>query len=248
MGFISPIATDSNGAEKVTGSQQSLGKDDFLKLLITKMQYQDPLNPMEDEDYIAQLAQFSTLEQMNNIADGISLSNDLDYLQSQSLSNTMAAGLIGKDVEATYRGVYLDEDNQPTVNFTTNKHASSVEFRVLGRDGTTVATVTMEDVGTGVHQFKWDGLDAAGNRADAGYYTVEATATDGGGQEFSPSLSLSGRVDSVIYREGTAYLSVGGTEILLGDVTSISEPKDSDETEVVEADDSEAADDETDEG
>ncbi len=248
MGFISPIATDANGVERATGSQQSLGKDDFLKLLITKMQFQDPLNPMEDEDYIAQLAQFSTLEQMNNISEGISLSNDLDYLQSQSLSNTMAAGLIGKDVEATYNGVYLDEDNQPTVNFTMDQHASSVDFRIIGQDGTTVATVSMEDIGTGVHQFKWDGLDTAGNRTDPGYYTIQATATDGGGQEFNPSLSLYGRVDSVIYREGTAYLSVDGTEILLGDVTTISEPEDEEETDITAADDTEAADDDIDEG
>ena len=73
------ILTDSNGVEKATGSQQSLGKDDFLKLLITKMQFQDPLNPMEDEDYIAQLAQFSTLEQMNNIAEGFERKSDPDF-------------------------------------------------------------------------------------------------------------------------------------------------------------------------
>ena len=248
MSFISPVATDTRGVEKATGSQQSLGKDDFLKLLITKMQYQDPLSPMEDEDYIAQLAQFSTLEQMNNIADGINLSNDLDFLQSQSLNNTMAAGLIGKDVTATYNGVYLDEDNQPTVNFTTNKYAESIRFRILNPDGTTVATVTMEEVASGTNEFKWDGLDNLGNRADAGYYRIEATATDANGESFSPSLSLFGRVDSVIYREGTAYLSVGSTEILLGDVRIISEPKDSEETEITEADDSEAAEDDTDEG
>jgi len=203
---------------------------------------------MEDEAYIAQLAQFSTLEQMNNIADGIDLSNDLDFLQSQSLNNTMAAGLIGKDVTATYNGVYLDEDNQPTINFTTDKYAESIRFRILNPDGTTVAMVTMDEVASGVNQFSWDGLDNLGNRADIGYYRIEATATDANGDGFSPSLSLFGRVDSVIYREGTAYLRVGGTDILLGDVTIISEPQDSEETEITEADDGEVADDDMDEG
>ena len=60
MSFISPIATDVNGNEKATGSMQILGKDDFLKLLVTKLQNQDPLDPMADEDFIAQLAQFTT--------------------------------------------------------------------------------------------------------------------------------------------------------------------------------------------
>jgi flagellar basal-body rod modification protein FlgD len=248
MSFMSPVATDTRGVEKTTGSQQSLGKDDFLKLLITKMQFQDPLSPMEDEAFISQLAQFATLEQMNNIADGIDLSNDLDFLQSQSLSNTMAAGLIGKEVEATYRGLYLDEENEPIANFTTDKWAETITFRIKDSHGNTVAKVTMEDVGIGVHKFTWDGLDNLGNRADVGYYRVEATAIGHGADTFSPSLSLSGLVDSVIYREGTAYLTVGKTEILLGDVTKISQPKVEIETEVTESDDSESDDDGTDEG
>ena len=58
MSFISPVATDTNGNPRDTGSMQSLGRDDFLQLLVTKLQHQDPLKPMEDSDFIAQLAQF----------------------------------------------------------------------------------------------------------------------------------------------------------------------------------------------
>ena len=101
MSFISPIPTDSRGNEIKTGSAQELGRNDFLELLIAKLQNQDPLKPMEDEDFIAQLAQFSSLEQMNNIAEGISASNEWDFLQMQSINNTMAAGLIGKEVDCT---------------------------------------------------------------------------------------------------------------------------------------------------
>ena len=75
-----------------TGSVQSLGKDEFLQLMVTKLQNQDPLNPMEDEDYIAQLAQFSSLEQLTNISDGLDESNEWDYLQMQSINNVMARG------------------------------------------------------------------------------------------------------------------------------------------------------------
>src|SRR5512141_1215692 len=118
MSFISPVATDSNGQPKKVGGQQSLGKDDFLQLLVTKLQHQDPLNPQDDADYIAQLAQFSSLEQMNNIADGISASNQWDFLQMQSLNNAMASGLIGKEVRAEYNGVYVEDGKSATVSFT----------------------------------------------------------------------------------------------------------------------------------
>jgi flagellar basal-body rod modification protein FlgD len=72
--------------------QQSLGKDDFLKILITQLSYQDPTAPMEDKEFIAQMAQFSTLEQMTGIA------GDFTRL-TQMLTNTEAATALGKTVE-----------------------------------------------------------------------------------------------------------------------------------------------------
>ncbi|MBN1211350.1 MAG: hypothetical protein JXA92_02125 [candidate division Zixibacteria bacterium] len=224
MSFISPIATDTNGNPKDSGSLQSLGKDDFLQLLVTKLQYQDPLNPTSDEDFIAQLAQFSSLEQMNNIAEGISTSNEWDYMQMQSINNTMASGLIGKDIKATYDGVYLDGENSPQISFTTDEYAEKINFVVRNLSGATVATFTEKDVAAGVNTIKWDGKDNLGNRASEGYYTVEAVAYNSSGESFMPSLSLVGTVSSIVYREGVAYLQVDGMEVPLGDVLAIGEP------------------------
>lgn len=224
MSFISPVATDASGAPKQTGNMQSLGKDDFLQLLVTKLQYQDPLSPMADEDFIAQLAQFSSLEQMNNIAEGISTSNQWDYLQMQSINNTMASGLIGKDVKASYKGLYLDTENKPEITFTTDRDAASVQLIVKDSAGVTVATITKEDVKAGVNTVKWDGKDNLGNRAPEGYYTVEAVAINSEGESFTPSLSLIGTVTSIVYREGVAYLKVNGMEIPMGDILAIGEP------------------------
>ncbi|EIJ81495.1 flagellar basal body rod modification protein [Bacillus methanolicus PB1] len=79
-----------------------LGKDDFLKILMTQLQNQDPLNPMQDKDFIAQMAQFSTLEQITNM--GKSLEN---FLKSQEQNNMLQASmLIGKTV------TYLNENNE----------------------------------------------------------------------------------------------------------------------------------------
>lgn len=224
MSFISPIATDANGTAKQTGSLQSLGRDDFLQLLVTKLEYQDPLNPMEDEDFIAQLAQFSSLEQMKNISDGISSSNEWDYLQMQSINNTMAAGLIGKDVKAGYDGVVVDGENDPSISFTSGVYASEVTLTIRDAQGDVLRQLTMDNVQAGVNSIAWDGKDTLGNTVEEGYYSVEATATDGAGSTFTPTLSLVGTVESITYRDGSAYLKVRGTEISLGDVTAVGEP------------------------
>jgi flagellar basal-body rod modification protein FlgD len=72
--------------------QQTLGKDDFLKILITQLSYQDPTAPMEDKEFIAQLAQFSTLDQMTSMA------GDFARLTNM-IAGTEAAGALGKSVE-----------------------------------------------------------------------------------------------------------------------------------------------------
>jgi flagellar basal-body rod modification protein FlgD len=224
MSYISPVATDANGAARQTGSLQTLGRDDFLQLLVTKLEYQDPLNPMEDEDFIAQLAQFSSLEQMKNIADGIASSNEWDYLQMQSINNTMAAGLIGKDVKASYGGVVVDGETDPTVTFTNSVYASEVTLTIKDSTGNVVRRLTMDNVQAGLNSLTWDGRDSLGNSVEEGYYVVEAAALDGAGALFTPSLSLVGTVESITYRDGAAYLKVRGVEISLGDVTAVGEP------------------------
>lgn len=223
MGFISAVATDGQGNPKTTGSMQSLGKNDFLQLLVTKLEHQDPLKPMEDEDFIAQLAQFSTLEQMNNIAEGIATSNQWDYLQMQSINNVMASGLIGKDVKAEYSGVYVDATNEPQITYTLPSAAAMVEFVVTDEAGQIVATLSQDSAAAGVNTFTWDGTDRSGNRVDEGYYQIEATAVTEFGTSIKPSLSLVGQVEAVVYRDGSAYLRVDGTEVPLGDISAIGE-------------------------
>jgi flagellar basal-body rod modification protein FlgD len=203
---------------------QTLGKDDFLQLLVTKLRYQDPLKPMDDENFISQLAQFSTLEQMNNISEGIEASNQWDFLQMQSLNNVMASGLIGREVKAEFSGLYVDSDNQPAIAFTTNQYAKEIEFTIRDSDNTVVATLTADDVAAGTGSVVWDGRDSRGNRVAEGYYTVEVAAETANGATFTPRLSLVGLVSTVIYRDGAAYLRVNGTEVALGDVIAIGEP------------------------
>ena len=248
MGFISPIATNNDGTTRQTGSQQELGKDDFLQLLVAQMEHQDPMEPMSNQESVAQLAQFSTLEQMNNIAAGIEKSNDLDFLQMQSLNNVMASGLIGNDAQASYNGIYYEHDKDSVINFSLSTDVDTVEFTVKDVNGNTITTLSQNNVQSGVNSIKWDGTNSSGNRVDEGYYTIEATASRTNGTTFAPKLALEGTVESVVYRDGTAFIRIQGTEVPLGSITAVGQTgsfgsNDSDDTTTGSTDDSDNSDD-----
>ena len=224
MGFISPIPSDPRGSQLKTAGQQIMGRDQFLQLLVTKLRYQDPLKPVTDEEFVSQLAQFSTLEQMSQISEGIANSNQWSFLQNQSINNTMAANLIGKEVRATYNGVYLQAEGNANISFTTDTFAKQLQFTIKNDKGDTVASFTKENVPAGVGTAEWDGRDTFGNRLAEGYYTVEVSGLTTDGTVFQPKLSLVGLVESITYRDGGSYLRVSGTDVALGDVTAIGAP------------------------
>ncbi|MDP3830447.1 MAG: flagellar hook capping FlgD N-terminal domain-containing protein, partial [Ignavibacteriaceae bacterium] len=94
---INPTLTNTN--VNTPKGKASLGKDDFMKLMLTQLKHQDPLNPMEGSEFAAQLAQFSSLEQLSNLNELTAQSIDANYYLTQSINNTMTATLIGKDVK-----------------------------------------------------------------------------------------------------------------------------------------------------
>ncbi|MDR3130955.1 MAG: flagellar hook assembly protein FlgD [Treponema sp.] len=116
---LNRIVTEHNAKiNEGKNPQKNLGKDDFLKLLITQLSYQDPTAPMEDKEFIAQMAQFSTLDQMTSMA------GDFNRLTSM-LSGTEAASSLGKPVEliegehivqGTVKAISRGEDPQVLVN------------------------------------------------------------------------------------------------------------------------------------
>ena len=124
---IDPITTTTTAASTLTGTASAkktatpgvLGKDDFLKLMVAQMKNQDPMNPSDDKDNIAQMAQFSSLEQITNLANATQeLANRLSLTQNVGLlGHTVTyTGLDGKAVSGTVDGLDLDNDGSTTLS------------------------------------------------------------------------------------------------------------------------------------
>jgi flagellar basal-body rod modification protein FlgD len=223
MENINFVSNTGSNPISAGGSSNILGKDDFLKLLVAKLSHQDPLNPMEDEAFVAQLAQFSSLEQLQNMNDNLTEDLQWNYLLSQTISNTMATSLIGRTVRADSSQLYLETAGAADIAVDLDRAASQMTITIRDENGNVVRTMTERGLNEGDHVINWDGTDDEGVQVASGMYTVSISAVDGNGNDFSPNHYLEGKVKGVSYQDGIALLNVNGQQIPLGAVLEVKE-------------------------
>ena len=159
-----------------TAAQSSgpvLGKQDFLKLLITQLRNQDPLNPLDQNQFLSQTAQFTSLENLQNI------STQLAEMKTLASSESFAQGasLLGKTAISAGRDVQLG--NSPVELTFRMQTAGSVRIDVLGADNTVVRQLSSEALEPGEYALPWDGLDSAGQPVTPGVYHYRVTPQQG---------------------------------------------------------------------
>lgn len=213
LGFSAPTSTN----DKI------LGKDDFLKLLVTQLSYQDPLNPMKGTEFSAQLAQFSSVEQLQNIQQELKNSIDANYLLTTSINNTLAATVIGKTVKATGNQIYLSEDGQATLHYDLSDKASKVTIEILDENDQVKRTIQLENVAKGEQSYTWDGKDNAGISLAHGKYHFRVKATDEEGNPVSVQTYMVGTITGVRYGYNGAELLIGDLTLAMSDVYEILE-------------------------
>ena len=154
----------------------NLAKDDFLNLLVTQLQYQNPLEPMQDQEFISQLAQFSQLEQLENMNGSLETNSQVNYLMSQTIANTMATTLIGKDVIAEGVDFVINEGDTADLSFELGADAAEATIDIYDEDGSLVRTVDLTDLPQGMNTYTWDGTDNSGQTVASGRYYIKATS------------------------------------------------------------------------
>ncbi len=222
MPNVAPVGGLSTpGQNNQVAGKSNLGKDDFLNLLVKQLQYQDPMEPMKDTDFVAQLASFSSLEQLSNIGTSLDNSTQLNYILSQTIANTMATTLIGKEVVANGNQIQHDSNSSNQLNFNLADPAANVEVEVKDENGTVIRTITANHLAKGNNSVEWDGRDDNGVRVAAANYTFSVSAKDQDGKEVKAETRLIGLVESVRYEEGQGYLIVNGQKVSLSDIIEV---------------------------
>ena len=138
------------------GGNDIMGQDDFLLLLVTQLSNQDPLNPMDGQEFAAQLAQFSSLEQLINLNEGVGHNAQLSSLLAQGVNSGVAAGLIGQEIEANGNGIEFNGSDVPLF-YELGDDAANVTIEIKDELGAVVRTIELTDVTEGEHELVWDG-------------------------------------------------------------------------------------------
>jgi flagellar basal-body rod modification protein FlgD len=189
----------------------TLGKDDFFQMLIAQLKYQDPLNPMDGTDFTAQLAQFSSLEQLAN------MNSNLETVAACQMKNSQAdaVALIGKEVAAEGNSVEAD-GTSVTLIFNASDAFAEGTVSIYDSLGTLVKTIDLGARPQGTHSVVWDCGTAAN-----GSYTFEIEAGNAAGEPVDVDTYVNGTVTGVSFLEGRSYIQVGDVEIPFENVIAV---------------------------
>lgn len=208
---------NSYSADGPAKAGDELGKDDFLNLLVTQLQYQDPLNPMDSADFTAQLAQFSSLEQLTTMNSQLS---ELTAAQT-ALKNSQAVNYIGQTVLSNGNNTQIANGLPEALQVSLDAPASEVFVSVYDELGALRSTYTNPAMAAGRGSVAWPGTDIDNNPLPDGNYRFEVAAIDGAGNEIGASPLSSGRVGGVAFNNGEAALVVNGQIIRLDDIIEV---------------------------
>ncbi|MGA6924409.1 MAG: flagellar hook capping FlgD N-terminal domain-containing protein [Desulfosarcina sp.] len=202
-----------------TQDENVMGKDDFLSLLVAQLKHQDPLNPSDSTEFTAQLAQFSSLEQLQNIESTLA---GFEVYQSAS-NNIQSSGFIGKRVTASGSMFGVDDGRPDPLQFDLNQDADSVYIQVYDKAGGFVTDIQAGARPAGEQQLAWDGRDSNGMVVDDGTYTFTVMAMNADGTVVSSTSYTTGIVTGVDYKTGGTNLLIDNREVPLSSVIRIEE-------------------------
>ncbi|MFS0739309.1 flagellar hook capping FlgD N-terminal domain-containing protein [Brevundimonas sp. 3P9-tot-E] len=215
--------SSNNAAGRVNAGGQMLASNfqTFLSLLTTQLKNQDPLSPVDSNEFTAQLTQMAGVEQQlltNDLLTGL-----LKVQQGDGL--TGAAQYIGKDATAVWAATRF-EDGEANWSYELAADATDATLQVLDASGKVVWSGPAPDKTNGMHDFKWDGKTTGGGQVDdGGVYTLKVVAKDGAGKAVDSQVLIRGRVTGVEMYDNTPFVIIGNSIMPVSSLIALEEQK-----------------------
>jgi len=189
-------------------AKKDIGEQEFLKLLMTQLGNQDPLNPMESAEFMDQLTAMNTVEQLMNANERL----ERLMLGLTSLNNQTSVGLVGKTIVARGDTVQHTKGELTELKFEVAEPVDEASITIKDQTGKVVDVIQLSGVDSGIQTVDWDGLDTEG-LIDSGDYTFEVRAYNEHGDPVEARTYVTGIVDEVRFDNGYPMLVVGGQEV-----------------------------------
>ncbi len=239
--LTSPTASAASTAGGLAGAtgNADLGRDEFLQLLVAQLRNQDPTSPQQGHEFAAQLAQFSSVEQLTHIDASISaqaellagLTNALTGLQTgqsdmaSELSGRIdlqaATGLIGQTVEVANGAIAWSGEGTADVSLRLPSDVREVTVTIRDAKGDVVRTLRSDALSAGDHTLSWDGAQSDGAPAPAGAYTATVEALGPEGRPVKATPVLTGAVDRLTVEGDGVYLWLGDHRVPFSSLLSV---------------------------
>ncbi len=227
MADIGSITSNPTQKATITKSlqEQDLGRDAFLRLLTVQLQNQDPMEPVKNEDFVAQLSQFSSLEQLQQINSAVSQDANTQGLANlqQSVDNNTAVSLIGRDVEIPMDTVNYPGEGSVQVGYHLYGPANKVDVSIYDDFGALMRTLSITSPQEGPGTIVWDGKNNTGQDMPGGTYHLVPSAVNGAGNAVAVQALIKGPVLGVRYESGKPLLILDGAEVPLSSVGRITQ-------------------------
>lgn len=215
--ITSVTSSDTSAASAAMKKSLGMNKDDFLTLFVTQLKNQDPLNPMDGTEFLAQLAQLTQVEQAYNT--NTNLENILSALNNSS--SLSASSLVGKSISAAGSQVALTAGESAQISYSVPSAAEQITVTITDSNGATVRTLNQGQTTAGTSSVTWDGRDASGTQLASGTYNVSVAGISASGNTFTCQPLVTGRVDGISY-EGTAVtMTIGGVTVPFNNILSV---------------------------
>ncbi|MFN9776804.1 MAG: flagellar hook assembly protein FlgD [Candidatus Kapaibacterium sp.] len=206
-------------------ANKDLGKNEFLKLLTMQMKYQDPTSPMDNKQMATQLAQFSSLEQLQNINTSLEKMTQSNGTLAQSLAQMSLPNMIAKTVKANSNALSFNGKDAVDFGYELPQEASNVRVEIKDANNKIVRSFETPNTPTasGKNAFVWDGKGADGRVMAPGNYTFTVTAKDARGNDLSVLPMVRGKVTGVRYTGSGAFVIINGAEVPANTVIEVGE-------------------------